>query len=171
MRAAELTYAQVHGTEGHAPTGYHAGSHRQVIGRGRGDFERAAVGLRTWQPQRSIGANPFGDPQVATGETVMLVLGVGPVEARICCRIVSVRDTDTEFGFTYGTLPCHPEIGEERFNVTLEPTGDVVFTIDVFWRSSMLITKLGGPITTLVQGRATKAYLDGLQRWVGSASR
>jgi uncharacterized protein (UPF0548 family) len=170
MRAAELTYKEVGGTEGSAPAGYHVGTYRRVVGQGRADFDRAALGLRTWQPQRSIGVQPFAEARLLGGETLLFVMPAGPAEIRICCRVVSVVETETQFGFTYGTLPCHPEIGEERFGVTLEPNGEVVFAINVFWRSGTLISTLGGPVTSFLQRRATRGYLDGLEAWVAAGS-
>ena len=63
-----------------------------------------------------------------------------------------------------GTLPGHPESGEEAFLVRLEPGGDVVFTLRVFARLASPLARLGGPVSTLVQRLATGRYLTAVRR-------
>ena len=43
------------------------------------------------------------------------VTSIGPVQMVVPCRIVSVFKEVDSFGFAYGTLPGHPERGEESF--------------------------------------------------------
>jgi uncharacterized protein (UPF0548 family) len=171
MRGAALTYPEVGATATQLPLGYRHGHHRRVLQSNDPDltFERAVDGLRTWQPHRRAGVMPFGTPQIAVGETVLLVLPIAVAEVRIACRILDVINEPGRFGFTYGTLPCHPECGEERFMV--ERTGtDVVFTIDVFWKPAHLLSRLAGPVATAMQRRSTEAYLKGLEEYVQHGS-
>lgn len=65
-------------------------------------------------------------------------------------------------GFAYGTLPGHPETGEEAFVVERNGEGDVRFTITAFSRPRALLARLGGPVTKAVKARATRRYLRGL---------
>ena len=109
---------------------------------------------------------PFEATPVVVAETVLLVLPLGPTELRIACRLVDVTDTPTSFGFVYGTLPVHPECGEERFMVEHEVDGTVRFTIDVFWKPNHPLAILGAPIARRMQQRFTKGYLDALARFV-----
>ena len=80
------------------------------------------------------------------------------------CRVVGVVDEPDRWGFAYGTLPAHPESGEELFVVERRPEdGDaVVFRITVFWRPHELLTRLGAPVARILQRRATLAYLDAM---------
>ena len=91
------------------------------------------------------------------------------------CRIVWTIDDDRTFGFGYGygTLPGHPECGEESFVIRRDGTG-VGFEVDAFSRPRQAVARLGGPITRALQVRTLRAYLTGMQRWVagsGSAAR
>jgi uncharacterized protein (UPF0548 family) len=83
------------------------------------------------------------------------------------CRIVRVVDEPGRYGFAYGTLPEHPEEGEERFVVTRdEHDGMVVFEVVAFSRPHDLLTKLGGPVPRAIQTRATARYLEGMRAFV-----
>jgi uncharacterized protein (UPF0548 family) len=110
------------------------------------------------------------DAPLDESTTVALALPVGPLAILAACRIVAVIDEPDRFGFTYGTLRSHPEVGEEGFVVHRD--GDtVVFTITVFWRPGDPIVRLGGPLTHRVQRRATLGYLRGLADHVQAATR
>jgi uncharacterized protein (UPF0548 family) len=78
---------------------------------------------------------------------------------------VQVVDEPDRYGFAYGTLPGHPEQGEESFLLTRD--GDTIhFEIAAFSRPHDLLTKLGGPVARAVQRRATQQYLDGMRAWM-----
>jgi uncharacterized protein (UPF0548 family) len=82
------------------------------------------------------------------------------------CRVVWTVDDENSFGFGYGTLPGHPESGEESFVV--HRCGDeVTFEINAISRPRHPLAKLGGPITRALQVQATKRYLTAMQNWVG----
>jgi uncharacterized protein (UPF0548 family) len=170
MVNATLTYPEVGAIgRGEQPSGYHHGSYVRILtGSNSAEvFRVAADGLRDWQAHRISGVEPIVAPPLLTGETGLFAYPAGPVEVSIACRIVQVVETPDQFGFSYGTLPLHPECGEERFLLT-RVGNEVRFTIDVFWRSAHILSTLGGPITSLLQKRATNAYLDALQTYVSS---
>jgi uncharacterized protein (UPF0548 family) len=73
--------------------------------------------------------------------------------------------TTTRFGFAYGTLPGHPEQGEEAFHVNFED-GQVLAEIVAFSRPADLPTRLAGPLARQVQKAATKRYIDGIRAYV-----
>ena len=77
------------------------------------------------------------------------------------CRITRVVDTETTFGFAYGTLPHHPEQGEEAFLVHRRDDGSVVFEIVAFSRPATLPTRLIGPLGRRLQRRSIERYLAG----------
>ena len=58
------------------------------------------------------------------------------------CRIETVIDEPTVFGFTYATLPDHPECGFESFTVTLSADG-VTFDIEAISKPDALIMHPG----------------------------
>jgi uncharacterized protein (UPF0548 family) len=169
QRLADVTYADVGATiERRIPNGFAGKRMTQVIGHGEAAFTQARLGLQTWAAHRGAGVEPFAETQLVRGGTVLLVLGLGPAEVRIACRIVDVTDTPLAFGFVYGTLPVHPECGEERFLVEYEEDGTVRFTIDVFWKPNHPLAVVGAPVARRMQHRYTQGYLDALARFVSS---
>ncbi|GAA4732513.1 hypothetical protein GCM10023350_14890 [Nocardioides endophyticus] len=54
-------------------------------------------------------------PVADTDTVVDMRFGLGPLALRIPCRVVYVVDEPERAGFAYGTLPGHPETGEELF--------------------------------------------------------
>lgn len=78
----------------------------------------------------------------------MLRLGLGPISVRAPVRVVYLIDEPTRTGFAYGTLPGHPESGEEAFVVQLQDSGVVTFGITAFSRPATTLARLGGPLTS-----------------------
>jgi uncharacterized protein (UPF0548 family) len=163
--AAEPTYREVGATrDERLPPGY-GHVHRDVsIGRGRPAFAAAAAGLFGWQMHRRAG---FGvsttTPTPAAGVTVLLRAGWGPFHLTAPCRVIYTVEEDDRRGFGYGTLPGHPEQGEESFVVEISGAGDVRFRIRAFSRPASLLARAGGPFTRLVQRQATNRYLKAMR--------
>ncbi|NRQ50662.1 DUF1990 domain-containing protein [Aeromicrobium stalagmiti] len=156
-----LTYAEVGATEGVLPDGFHHLQESREIGHGRAAFESASATLLTWGMHRRAGVRRTGGPDRAVaGADVAFVWRTVKFE----CRVVSVVDEAVRRGFTYGTLARHPESGEERFMVTIDPaSGTVTASITAFSRPGSVLTRLGGPVARLVQRRMTRRYLDALE--------
>src|SRR5215216_2863969 len=161
-----LTYAPV-GTarSGAVPEGFR-GSHRHaVVGRGRDDFERAAAAVFDWRAQRGAGLRVRATgPSSEPGTVVVLTAGLPRLGYDIPCRVVWAQTEGDERGFAYGSLPGHPESGEECFLVRLAPDGDVVLEIRVFFRLSSPAARLAGPVSLLIQRAATRAYVAAIRR-------
>lgn len=159
----ELTYDEVGATAGDMPAGYHHVRARRVIGQGRGDFERAADRLLAGEAQRRAGARvDASETPFRVGTRVTMRLGLGILSFRIPCLVVWTERTATSTGFAYGTLPGHPERGEERFTLTLRESGEVVFEIAAFSRPGRWFTHVGAPLGRLVQAWMTRRYLRAL---------
>jgi uncharacterized protein (UPF0548 family) len=92
---------------------------------------------------------------------VVVLLRAGPAVAglRIPCRVVYTISEADRRGFAYGTLPGHPEQGEEAFLVTITGGTEVHFRIRAFSRPATLPARLGGRLTRLVQQYATDRYV------------
>jgi uncharacterized protein (UPF0548 family) len=170
---AQPTYAEhgaaLAGTE--LPAGYRHDHYEIGLGTGRARFDRAVEGLRTWQAHCVPGVSVYpDDAAIEEGETVLVCLGRG-LGLAAPCRIVKVIDSDNRWGFAYGTLPGHPEQGEEAFLVCASPDGSVAFNITAFSRPASRLVKLAGPISRALQHKATEGYLTALRRFVvGSAT-
>ncbi len=77
------------------------------------------------------------------------------------CRISSVVDEFQTFGFTYLTLPDHPECGYESFTIH-RLSDEVRFDIEATSKPGIALVRIGSPITRELQKRATIRYLDAL---------
>jgi uncharacterized protein (UPF0548 family) len=166
-----LSYTEVgRSLDAELPPGYSHGRESVTIGTNATAFAAGADGLRQWACHRAIGVRVWPkDAPLRADTTVALALPVGPLAILAACRIVRVIDEPDRFGFAYGTLRSHPEVGEEAFVVHRD--GELVtFAITVFWRAGDPIVRLGGPLTHRVQRRATLGYLRGLADQVRAAA-
>jgi uncharacterized protein (UPF0548 family) len=77
--------------------------------------------------------------------------------------VVYVIDDADRRGFAYGTLPGHPESGEELFAVRYAPSTDEVHAeVVAFSRHATWWSRLGSPVTSLAQRVITTRYLTAL---------
>ncbi|HVT64985.1 MAG TPA: DUF1990 domain-containing protein [Mycobacteriales bacterium] len=161
----ELTYAEVGATrDADLPAGYHHTRMRQLVGNGREAFDRAADVVMTWGIQRGAGLGVAASGPVTEGRTVVLSAGK-PVGLVIPCRVVYVVDEPSRRGFAYGTLPGHPETGEESF--VIELVGDEIWLeITAFSSPGPLLVKLVGPLSLLLQHLALRSYFRSARRQV-----
>lgn len=134
------------------------------LGRGADVFRRAREALRSWGPQRSLGADvtPL-DQAVELGATVVLVVQRGPVHVVVPNRVVAVIDEPTRFAYAYGSLPGHPERGEESFTVELLDDDTVRATVRVVATVPTALARPAGPVISLVSRAAAHRYLRSLQ--------
>ncbi|MGY1685709.1 DUF1990 family protein [Geodermatophilus sp. SYSU D00804] len=166
LRDAPLTYAEVGATRAaELPAGYRTGTWTEVVGSGRAAFERVAAAVFAWAPQRSTGlrVRATGSPG-EVGTVVVLTAGLPRLGYDIPCRVVWASTTGDERGFAYGSLPGHPESGEECFTVRLDPGGDVVASIRVFSRLASPAARLVPPASWALQRLATARYRATLRR-------
>jgi uncharacterized protein (UPF0548 family) len=161
----DLTYAEVGATgRGERPTGYSHLRRARVIGRGRSAFEAAAEGLLTWQAFAGAGLGVLADaPRVREGAVVVATLG-RPVGVSAPCRVVRLVESEHRAGFSIGTLPGHPETGEEGFDLWLDPGGQVLFEVTSFSRPAAPVVRLAAPLVRLLQSRTVDGYLRALDR-------
>ncbi|MFG6401204.1 DUF1990 family protein [Microbacterium sp. P04] len=159
----ELTYTEVGATAGELPPGYHHVRAQRIVGHGEEDFARAADDLFAGLVQRRAGASiRLSEVPLRTGTHIEMRLRLGPFAFTIPCLVVWAERTAEFCGFAYGTLPGHPERGEERFELRLLASGDVLFSIVAFSAPGRWFTRLGGPIARNVQARWTRRYLAAL---------
>ena len=90
---------------------------------------------------------------------------LGPARMAAPCRIVAVFKEPDLFGFAYGTLPGHPERGEECFVVERRDEG-TYFSIRAFSTPVDPLARLAGPLGRVVQRRVTRRYIHALRRFV-----
>ena len=99
-----------------------------------------------------------GTALLRPGDVARLRMGFWP--RRIPARVVYVVDEPHVRGFAYGTLPGHPESGEERFVVRHDPLTSAVYAeVSAFSRPATWWSKAGGPFTQLLQRMMNKRYV------------
>lgn len=131
----------------------------RVIGRGEHAFTAARERILTWQMHRAAGIRVESEGDVAVGRRVRLSIGVGPLLIPASCEVVEVLDADDEAGFAYGTLPGHPERGEEAFLVRLLESDVVVGSVAAFSRPAPWGGSLVSPLAQRAQRIVARRYL------------
>ncbi|MBS2536537.1 DUF1990 domain-containing protein [Catenulispora sp. NF23] len=125
-------------------------------------FERARAMLRAWGPQIGAGMRVEVDDNVPPsigleGQLISRIAGVIPLRAPF--RVVTAEFGSADYaGYAYETLPGHPEDGREAFYVT-RGEGLVEFTVMAFSKPVLWYSRLGGPVTRIIQNRYTNKYL------------
>jgi uncharacterized protein (UPF0548 family) len=164
LRAAPFNYEHVGETAHERRVAGYGWMDRSTTLR-RTDFEAAASDLLSWRLQERAGLRVQASESPLQTDTVVLMrLGIGPLSLRIPCRVVYVIDQPHLRGFAYGTLPGHPEAGEERFVLEQHVDETISLTITAFSRPASRLSRLGGPVTRRVQEVMTVRYLRGLDR-------
>jgi uncharacterized protein (UPF0548 family) len=149
------------------PAGYHLVHRRALLGVGRLVFERATHVLSHWGMHRRAGlAVAPSSPVAVTGSVVVLSLGWHRLSITAPCRVVYAVDEPDRRGFAYGTLPGHPERGEESFIVELTPEDEAWFAIRAFSRPVSVLARSAGPMSRWVQNLITNRYIRALSESV-----
>lgn len=163
LGSAEFTYSDVGATLGPLPAGYRHVECRRIVGRGAADFRAAAAALMQWEMHRRAGLTVVAEAD-AVGPDVNAILGVGVGRLRVSApvRVVYLVDDPDRRGFAYGTLPGHPESGEESFILERLTDDRVELEIRAFSRPGTWWSRLGGPVNHVVQERVTARYLRAL---------
>ncbi len=146
------------------PTGFHQDRQETDLGPDDGDrFHRAAKALMEWVPQRGAGIHVYpGRPVTAGGAFVLALPLPGAGWAVAPGRVAYVLDEPDRRGFAYGTLPGHPERGEEAFLV-IRADGRLRFAVVAFSRPHKLLTRLAGPLARAIQLRTIRRYLGAME--------
>lgn len=164
-RSQPFTYAAIGATAGDLPAGYHHDRLETDLGPDDADrFGRATDAVLRWVPQKGAGIAIFPDHQSVTPDLAFVLLLKLPLVgwATAPARVAYVVDEPDRAGFAYGTLPGHPETGEEAFLVIREG-GRVVFRVIAFSRPRLLLARLGQPVARAVQAHTLRIYLHAME--------
>jgi uncharacterized protein (UPF0548 family) len=162
-----------------APPGYIADHNRVRLGEGEQAFAAACNALREWQ-HFNLGWVNVCSPQVPpieSGSVVAVRAFCASVWWLFACRIVYVVDEDDgvtrKFGFAYGTLPDHPECGEERFTVEWNGSDNSVwYDILAFSQPAHILARLAYPLTRIIQKKfAQDSMRSMLKATAGAGTR
>jgi len=168
-RQLPLSYAPI-GLAWQDRAGFQVDKQEVVIGSGQAAFDRAKVALTRWRHFELGWVEVFPTLAAVAPGTVVVVLvrhlGFWSLNG---CRVVYAiaGDDSREFGFAYGTLTNHAEIGEEIFKVSLRPgTGEVSYVICAVSKPRSLLARLGYPVTRSLQARFRRDSAAGMVRAV-----
>lgn len=165
-RALPFSYPHAGATaaEG-APPGYVLDHNRTKLGDGDRVFAAACEALRGWKqfPAPWTRIVPFDAP-ITQGTVVAVVARVYGAWWLSSARIVYTIDEPSRFGFAYGTLPGHVEMGEERFLVERSGDGGVWYDLRAFSRPRHPLARLMYPLTRRLQKRFARESLAAMLR-------
>ncbi|BBN95075.1 glycogen metabolism cluster I [Deinococcus grandis] len=89
---------------------------------------------------------------------------ISPLALAFCDRVTDVIDGPRRCGFTYATLPGHPERGAETFLIEWHADDRVTFTVRAVSQPGWPPLRLVRPALAWLQGRATRQYLRAVAR-------
>lgn len=163
QRGLEVTYRQVGASLGELPAGYDTAEVRVGAGHGNTALLHARRAIRDWAGHAHVGIvlEPQ-HPPIEEGTVLALGAPLFGLWVAAACRIVRVVDTEDVFGFAYGTLPHHVEIGEECFLAERGPDGAVEIVVRVFSNPATGLARAGGPLSLRVRDRILRRYAVGL---------
>jgi uncharacterized protein (UPF0548 family) len=168
-----LSYKQV-GIARESPKGFTVDEASAVIGNGKQAFERARIALTEWRHFEMGWVELLPrDASIEPGTVVaVLVRHLGFWSLNGCRVVYGIGDqrTGTNFGFAYGTLTNHAELGEESFEVLMEPESEeVVYRIRAVSKPRAALARIGYPITRVFQERFRRDSISALQRAIQAA--
>jgi uncharacterized protein (UPF0548 family) len=173
QRSQKFSHTEVGCSRGQAPKGYIADHNRIKLGEGADTFERAKCAVRQWKmfdmPWVQL---CWADAPIESGTIVAVLVSHLRFWSLNAARIVYVieeHSSSEKFGFAYGTLPEHGEIGEERFLVEFNPVDQTVW-YDLYTISRpTALARLAYPFTRALQKRFARDSKAAMQKAVESA--
>ena len=157
QRNQNFSYSEVGRSREAAPTGYNLDHNRIKLGEGTESFQRAKQAIRQWKmfdfPWLQL-CWPDSPTEVGTTVAVLVShLGFWSLNASRIVYVVDEPGPTEKYGFAYGTLPGHAEVGEERFTVEFDSADQSVwYDIYAFSRPTAL-ARLAYPFARSLQER------------------
>jgi uncharacterized protein (UPF0548 family) len=159
----ELTYPEHGATRGSLPAGYHHDVWEADLGGfDETTFDRLGAALCDWQVQRGAGLSVYPADPARPGLTFAFCFRLAGAYVTAAARVVYVTSEPSRRGFAYGTLPQHPEQGEEAFHVVRDGS-QMVLRITAFSRPRHPLARLGAPVSRMIQVRINQAYLRAMR--------
>jgi len=148
---------------------YDVDRHRFRLGTGRDVFERSRQSLLEWRHFDVSWVEFYGASEpVRTHQVVATLVSIAGIWFLNPCRVVYTEVAPPEgdvAAFAYGTLDGHAERGEERFQVSYDPTtGEVAYEITAFSRPALLLSRLAYPLARRIQRRFAVNSAEALAR-------
>lgn len=175
QRDSRFSYPEVGATRKGAPPYYKIDHNRVRLGTGEEAFKIAMAAMRQWK-MFDLGWVRIAWPgaPLQEGTTVAVVARTAGFWSLNAARIVyTLEESDIRmrrFGFAYGTLRDHAEIGEERFTIELHRSdGSVWYDIYAFSRPRLWLAQIGYPLARVYQRRFARDSMAVMARTVAKA--
>ncbi len=171
-RDLPLSYSPI-GIAKESPDGFKVDEASGVIGHGQQAFERAKLALAQWRHFDFgwVELVPRG-AAIEPGSVVAILVHHLWFWSLNGCRVVYTlgdRRTGLGFGFAYGTLSNHAELGEEIFEVSLVPDSEeVIYRIRAVSKARATLARIGYPFTRMLQARFRRDSITALRRAIGT---
>lgn len=167
--SSNLSYSETGLTKmDHPPKTYIVDDNRRELGNGFEVFDKAKQGIKQWKmfDLSWVELHSSKTPLIPENNVAVLIKHFGFYSLNNA-RIVYVIDEPFRFGFAYGTLEQHGEIGEERFMVEIDgKTGDVFYSLYALSRPGHFLAKLGFPFVRGLQKKFALDSMESMQRFV-----
>ena len=152
-----------------SPRGFKIDEVSSVIGLGLETFARATQALTNWQ-QFELGwveLHPRG-ASIEVGTVVaVLVRHLGFWSLNGCRIVFLLNEHEMIFGFAYGTLNNHAELGEEIFEVSFDARSqEVTYRIRAVSKAHAAAARIGYPYTRFLQERFRRDSIAAMRRAV-----
>jgi uncharacterized protein (UPF0548 family) len=148
------------------PEGFDRDETKVLIGHGEADFHKAKTSIAAWKMFPASWTNITTKSYPVEGLTVIMTAKWLGLPWNNPCRVLYVVNESNRYGFAYGTLPNHVEMGEELFEVSIEPNGDVYYRIVAVSKPRWWAAKLAYPIMRQLQARFRKDSSESMQEAV-----
>jgi len=166
-----FSYPEVGASRCGTPGGYAIDHNRALLGQGPETFDCAKRAIVQWKmfdmPWVEL---CWPDAPIERGASVAILvshLGFWSLNAARIVYVLEEDDPIQKYGFAYGTLPAHNEIGEERFSVEFHRDDESVwYDLFAFSRPRGL-SRLAYPFTRYLQRRFAGHSKRAMQRAVG----
>jgi uncharacterized protein (UPF0548 family) len=164
QRDQPFSYQYVGATRGNTPDEYNVDRHRIRLGSGEPAFDRAKAAIRQWK----MFAMPWiqlcwPDAPIEIGSTVGVLVSHFGFWSLNAARVVYTIDDLQHYGFAYGTLTGHAEVGEECFSVELRQDETVWYEIYAFSRPHGL-ARWAYPFSRSLQRRFARDSMSAMRR-------
>jgi len=157
-----------------APGGYRVDRNRVQLGRGADVFEFAKRAIQQWKmfdmPWIEL---CWPDTPIEADRTVAVLVshfGFWSLNASRIVYVIEQHGRSEKYGFAYGTLPEHAELGEERFTVEYHPSDQSVWYDLYAFSRPRFISRLAYPIARALQRRFARDSKAAMQNAIHRAS-
>jgi uncharacterized protein (UPF0548 family) len=165
-----FSYEHVGASRAAAPHGYVVDHNRTALGVGRAAFERAKNAVRQWKmfDMNWLELCWPSVPIEAGSLVAVLVRHLGFWSLNACRIVYTIEESGTveKYGFAYGTLSDHAEIGEERFTVEFRADDETVWYDIYAFSKPRPLARLAYPYTRALQKRFASDSKQAMRRAV-----